>query len=196
MKEFFTYFGGLIALINLLIFAKGIWSRKIPSSTPASFMMWTVLDVIILASTLFAHQPGWLAGAYVVGATAVTAAMFARGKWLWSYKETICAVGAGITTYVWFHWTSSMAVLAGVCAMTVAGMPIWIDMWKNPIKGTWPVWTFTVVACICTLLGSDLEPDGHDTCLGWYRIQRLARVDRTLQETSCPNSLKGKGTTD
>ena len=30
-----------------------------------------------------------------------------------------------------------------------------IDLWKNPIRGTWPVWGFTVVACFCTLLGSD-----------------------------------------
>lgn len=168
MKEFFTYFGAFIALINLLWFALNIWTRKVPASTAASFLMWTILDVLILGSTLAAHKPGWLPLGYTIGALLVTLATFVRGKWLWSYKETICAIGAAITSYIWFTWNADAAVFAGVCAMNIAGIPILVDLWRNPIRGTWPVWAITVVACIFTILGSDYSLTG--TILAWAGI--------------------------
>jgi hypothetical protein len=168
MNEFFSYAGGLIAFLNLMWFACGIWNRKIPASTPASFLMWTVLDVLILASTLSAHKPCWLALGYTVGALAVTIACYARGKWIWSYKETVCAVGGIITAYIWMTWNAEIAIFSGVCAMTITGIPISVDLWHNPIRETWKVWTITVVACVFTLFGSDWSLSG--TILAWAGI--------------------------
>jgi hypothetical protein len=155
LNTFFTYLGGFIAVSVLLWYAYNVWTLKVPASTPASWMMWTILDSLLLATTLANHQPGWLPGAWTMGAGSATIALFVRGKWVWSYKETICAIGAAVCAYVWLKYGALLGLLAGIAAMNTAGIPNFIDLWKNPIRGTWPVWGFTVVACFCTLLGSD-----------------------------------------
>ena len=68
MKLFFTYSGGLIAFCVLIWFAVNVWTRKVPASTPASWLMWTILDGLLTVTTLANHQPGWLPGAWTVGA--------------------------------------------------------------------------------------------------------------------------------
>jgi len=113
-----------------------------------------------------AKKSGWLAGAYTVGALVVTLALLARAPREWSYKETICAAGTALTALVWFKWNASAAVFAGVLAMTIAGIPIWIDLWGNPIRSTWPLWFFTVVACIFSILGSDGTWTGNILAIG------------------------------
>ena len=155
MKLFFTYLGGLIAFSVLIRFAYHVWKRKVPASTPASWLMWTILDALLLVTTLTSHKPGWLPGAWTLGALSVTVALIVRGRWSWSYKETICAIRATIATFIWLSYGAMLGLVAGIIAMNTAGIPNFIDLWKNPIRGTWPVWGFTVVACFCTLLGSD-----------------------------------------
>ncbi len=160
MKLFFTYIGGVIAFSVLIRFAWNVWNRKVPASTPASWLMWTILDSLLLVTTLANAKPGWLPGAWTLGAGSVTVALIARGKWLWSYKETISAMGAAIATYIWFSYGAMLGLVAGIVAMNTAGIPNFIDQWRNPIRGTWPVWGFTIVACFCTLLGSDWSFSG------------------------------------
>jgi hypothetical protein len=128
--------------------------------------MWTVLDVLLLGSTISAHQPPWLPLGYTIGAFMVTVALFVRGTWQWSSKETWCAIGAGITAFLWLTLGALAGILAGITAMTLAGMPLWIDMYRNPVRATWPLWTITVVACLLTLLGSDWSLSGIALALG------------------------------
>lgn len=160
MQSFFIYLGGIIAIGILLWYAWGIWTYKIPSSTPASFLMWTILDSILLVTTLANDQPAWLPGGWTLGALCVTVVMFIRGKWQWSYKETICAIGALVSMYAWYRWNALAGLIAATVAMNCAGAPIWIDMWRFPIRSSWPVWFFTAVASAMTLLGSDETVSG------------------------------------
>ncbi|MFA6227498.1 MAG: hypothetical protein WC631_03430 [Candidatus Paceibacterota bacterium] len=88
-----------------------------------------------------------------------------RGKWSWSYKETVCAVATVIAAYFWQTQGASVGVLAGVVAMTVAGTPLYIDMIREPIRGTFYVWAVTALACVLTLLASDWSFIG--TILAW-----------------------------
>ena len=160
MNAFFTYLGGFIALSVLLWYAVNVWTRRVPPSTPASWLMWAILDMLLLATTLANHQPGWLPGAWTLGACSAAFALFVRGRWVWSYKETISAIGAAICAYVWLAHGALLGLLAGIAAMNIAGVPNMIDLWRNPIRGTWPVWGFTLVACFCTLLVSDWSFSG------------------------------------
>lgn len=155
MKDIFTYTGGFIAFSVLMWFALNVWTRRVPPSTPASWLMWSIMDSLLLFTTLANHQPGWLPGGWTLGASSVTAVLLVRGKWSWSYKETICAIGAATATYAWLHYGAITGLLSGIIAMNVAGIPNFIDMWRNPIRGTWPVWGFSTIACLFTLLGSD-----------------------------------------
>lgn len=166
---FIGILGGIISFCNLLWFTRQIMRIKEgPLPSPASWLMWTLIDGVILTTTWLSDKPIWLPLSYTLGAIAVTAALLARGKWRWSYRETICAIGATAATAVWLLWGSDMGVLAGVAALTIAGTPLLLDMIREPLPETWPVYALTVTACMCTLLASDWTLTG--TALAWGGI--------------------------
>lgn len=160
LKTSLEYVGGLIAFLTLVWYARNIWFKKVPAQTPASFLMWTMLDMVLLATTLANHKPGWLPGAWTAGATLVTIALFVRGKWAWSWKETLSAICATVAMSVWYKSNNEIGLYAAIIAMNSAGVPNLIDMWKNPIRESWPVWFLTVVACLFTIAGSDWTFNG------------------------------------
>ena len=166
--ELFSYLGGIVSVLNLLWFAWRIWAGKIKPQNIASWLMWTCIDVVILACTIAAHQPISLPLSYTVGAASVTGTLWVRGTWNWSRDETICAIGAGLSLLVWQMWSASFGILFGCIALTVAGRPIFLEMLQKPIRGTWPVWILTVIAGVFTLLGSDWSFSG--TILAWGGI--------------------------
>lgn len=117
--------------------------------------MWAIIDGLLVGSSLMAGISPWLPLAYMIGALSVTIAMHFRGKWSIGGKEVLCAICAGVTTYFWITRGASAGAVAGVIALTAAGVPIWIDMFINPVRSSWPVWAYTTLACVFTLLGSD-----------------------------------------
>lgn len=155
-----SYIGGIIGFSVLVWFAYGVWFKKIPATTPASWLMWTVLDAILLVTTIASGKAPWLPLGWTIGATLVTIACFVRGTWTWSYKETISAIGSGISIYLSYKWGHFAGLLGAIFAMNIAGIPITVDMWRNPVRESTPVWVFTVVACLFTLLGSDWSKAG------------------------------------
>lgn len=165
MKEIIGIAGGIISGANLVFFAWQILVKKVEAPSIASWVLWTVLDVMLLITTVISGKPMWLPLSYTIGATAVTALCLVRGKWSWSYKETVCAVATVIAAYFWQTQGASVGVLAGVVAMTVAGTPLYIDMIREPIRGTFYVWAVTALACVLTLLASDWSFIG--TILAW-----------------------------
>lgn len=165
MKSFFSYFGGAIAVSILLWYAWRIWKKRVEPQSSASWLMWTLLDAVILTCTIAAHKSLWLPLGYVIGALAVTLALFARGTWQWRGTETTCAIGVVVATTIWLTWSAAYGILAGVVAMTFAGAPLCLNLIRNPVRKTWPVWFFTAVACFFTLLGSDWSFAG--TVLAW-----------------------------
>jgi len=176
LKDYITYAGGAISLLNLLWFAKLIWQRKTSPQSSASWLMWVILDAVLLGSTIAAKQPMWLPLSYTLGAAAVTVTLFARGVWLWSWKETVCGVGALIAAYLWLNTGALAGIIAGLVAMTFAGMPIMIDMIKTPVRSTLPVWGWTVVACICTIIGSDWTWEGTLVAAGGLSYNGIMSV--------------------
>ncbi len=149
-----------MALGVFLWYAYNVWTRKAHASTGATWVMWVVLDSLLLATTIANNEPGYLPGAWVLGSTSVAIALFVRGKWIWSYKETICAIGAIISAYIWFRYGALIGLMGSITAMNIAGIPNFIDLWRNPIKDTWPVWGFSALSCLLTLIGSDWSLGG------------------------------------
>ncbi len=128
--------------------------------------MWVGLDVVLLGSTIQADKPIWLPLSYTIGAVAVTTVLFLRGEWTWTWKEWLCLGGAVVAAYFWIKLGALAGIIAGLTAMSFAGMPIMIDMIKDPIRSTLPMWCVTVVACALTLLGSDWTWAGTLTAAG------------------------------
>jgi hypothetical protein len=154
----YSYFGGVVAISVLFWMAWAVWVKKIPSMSSASWFMWTILDGI-LTWTSYSAAPselGWfLPFGWTVGAALCTFVTFFRGVWIWGLRETICALAVSVAVYFWLTISAFAGVISGTIALTVAGIPAAVDMFRVPIRGTFPVWIATAIACIFTLLGSD-----------------------------------------
>ncbi len=160
--------GGVVSFLNLAYFGLRIWNSRIKPQSPASWLMWLVLELVILGSTIAAHKPIWLILSYVIGAVIVTFVLFRRGTWEWSWRESACAVLALVATYLWQNLGATVGILAGILAMTAAGIPLFLDMIFRPIRNTWSMWAWTAVACVFTLIGSDGTFEGSG--LAWSGV--------------------------
>lgn len=165
MKEIIGIFGGLVYVAAFCWYAVGVWRYGGKGVSPASVLMWTIIDVIFLFATIDADKPIWLPLAYVVGTGASLVALLVKGTWSWSYRETLSAVGATIALYVWQTVGSDWGLFACMMALLFAGTPIFIDQVKSPVRSTWPMWAATAFVCCCTLLVSDWSFAG--TVVAW-----------------------------
>lgn len=144
----------LISFVNLLHFAGKVQNGKIEAANTATWLMWFIIDAVILGSTISAGKPYLLPLSYTVGSLAVLGAHIKYGKWQWGRRETFSALGATIATVIWQTINPDTGVIAGVTALTLAGMPFLLDIKKKPDGGCFSMFALTSVACALTLLGS------------------------------------------
>jgi len=166
LKELIAIFGAITIALYLNFYALRIWRGERFPQNPASWLMWLVLDSLVLTTTILAHKPIWLPLAYVIGCAPVTAANFIRGTWKWSKRETFSLIVASIATYLWQTNGADWGVVAGAAAMCTAGIPLYMDMIDKPDRGSFPVWAITALACVCTLIGSDGTLTGMALAIG------------------------------
>lgn len=154
MKDFLVYLGGGIGCLNLLWVAWGTWRGKVNTTNTATWMMWFVLDVIILGSNIATGKPYLLALGFTIGAAPNLLLHLKRGAWKWTGVETFSACGASIATVLWLVWGGEAGVVAGALAMNFASLPVLRDLWRCPDRTVFPLFAFTAVAGFITLLGT------------------------------------------
>jgi hypothetical protein len=168
LKEYIGLFGGVVAVSVLLHYAWNVIRGKAAAASVASWLMWTILDMILLATTWQAGKPVWLPLGWTIGASLITISLLKRGQWVWQRTETLSAICAAVAALAWLTQGAVVGIIAGTLAMNFAGIPMLVDMVKRPIRATFPVWFVTCVACVCTLLASDWSLAG--TFLPWASL--------------------------
>ena len=116
--------------------------------------MWFSLDIILLACTIATGKPYRLILSYTIGSLIVLIVHCNRGKWMWTHIETLSAVGVAVTAVLWQTLSPELGVIAGVSAMTIAGIPMTIHLWEHPDRGAFWMFTNTLIACTLTLIGT------------------------------------------
>ncbi len=168
MQELFRIISGVISAGILFWYAWQIYSGKSEPPNPASWILWWLIDTIVLITTYISGKPIGLPLGWSLGAGLVVFTIFKKGSWMWSYKETICTISTGLAVYFWLSLGAAAGVIAGAIAIFISGIPIFIDMIRTPYRKTLPVWAFTALACVFTLLGSDGTLVG--TIVGWESL--------------------------
>jgi hypothetical protein len=156
LKEYIGLFGGVVAVSVLLHYAWNVIRGKAAAASVASWLMWTILDMILLATTWQAGKPVWLPLGWTIGASLITISLLKRGQWVWQRTETLSAICAFIAAIVWLTQGAVLGIVAGTLAMNLAGIPMLIEMMVKPIRATFHVWFVTCIACVLTLIASDL----------------------------------------
>jgi hypothetical protein len=134
-----------------------VCAKKIDATSPASWGMWMFLDAILTGASYFSAptELRWiLPSGWTLGALAVALACVIRGEFSWTWRETLCAVSAGVAAYFWMSMNAEAGVIAGAIAITLAGVPLLVDMSKTPNRGLLPVPIVTCVACTLFIISA------------------------------------------
>ncbi len=168
MKEYIGVLGGVVAVSVLLHYTYQVIRGKVAAASIASWLMWSILDIILLVTTWQAGKPVWLPLGWTVGSSLITISLLKRGQWIWQKTETLSALCALTATILWLTQGAVAGIIAGTLAMNFAGFPLLMEMVKRPIRATFHVWFVTCIACVCTLLASDWSLAG--TFLPWASL--------------------------
>ena len=77
-----------------------------------------------------------------------------KGKWVWTSLETWSAIGAAISMGLWLTLSPEAGVIAGVVAMTAAGMPLVLSFIKAPDRQAFWLFANVAIACGMTLIAT------------------------------------------
>ncbi len=155
MQEYLRYAGGAVASSVLLYYAINVVMGRAKAESVASWLMWALIDSLLLATTWQANKPIWLPLGWTVGCWIIVLSLFWRGTWKWTWRETISAICVSIATFIWQNQGAGIGMIAGTSSLIIAGTPLVIEMWKNPDPKTLYIWSITAIACMLTLAGSD-----------------------------------------
>jgi len=154
MKELLINSAAVLSFLNLSWFAVKVWRGKAALTSTASWLMWVVIDLVILGSTIATHKPYALALSYTLGASAVLFVQLKLGKWIWTRVETVSAIGSAISLLLWQILSPECGVIAGIMALNISGFPLLMILWKNPDRQAFWMFTTTAIACLMTLIGT------------------------------------------
>ncbi|MEW6617038.1 MAG: hypothetical protein AB1333_01305 [Patescibacteria group bacterium] len=168
MQELFRNLAGITSAGILFWYAWRIRSGKNEPPNPASWILWWIIDTTVLIVTYLSGKPIGLPLGWSLGAGFVVLMTLKSGSWMWSYKETLSAISTGIAVFIWIWLGPSSGVIAGAAAIFMSGIPIMLDMIRVPVRDTFPVWFFTALAALFTILGSDWTFVG--TVVAWETI--------------------------
>ena len=144
----------LISLLNLSYFAFQIFSKKVEATNTATWLMWVIIDLVLVGSTYATGKSCLLALSYTVGALIVLITHLMYGKWKWTKNETRSAIGATIASVIWQTISPDYGVIAGTLALTIAGLPLLFELKKDPSIHVVPMFAYTTLACALTLIAS------------------------------------------
>lgn len=168
LKDYIGLFGGVVAVSVLLHYTYNVIRGRVVAASVASWLMWSILDIILLVTTWQAGKPVWLPLGWTVGSGLITISLLKRGQWVWQKTETLSALCALTAAIVWLTQGAVAGIVAGTLAMNFAGFPLLMEMVKRPIRATFHVWFVTCVACALTLIASDGSFAG--TFLPWMSL--------------------------
>ena len=154
MKQKIGFAGGLISAMVTVAFAVYLAMHDIRQNV-VSWMMWTVLDCIILTNCLTAgNRRPWLPAGFVLSAFLVTIILLMKGVWRWDTIETISAIGIAVSLVCWWKLGAKPAIVASTIATVIAGIPAMHDAWVLPEPSSWWLWSGIAFGCVLSIYGA------------------------------------------
>ncbi|MFO0718847.1 MAG: hypothetical protein U0522_02380 [Candidatus Paceibacterota bacterium] len=154
LKKRIGLIGGLISTIVIVAFAVYLMVHDLPQNT-ASWIMWTVLDALILVGCVAAgNKRPWLPAGFTLGALLVTIILLGKGTWHWGLVEMISAIGMAVAVICWWRSGPKLAIVACMTAMTIAAFPAMYDAWLKPNSESWWLWAGVAFSCVLSCYGA------------------------------------------
>ncbi len=152
--ELFGPIGAIVGCSTVILFSIALLIQSIPQNI-VSWILWTVLEVLILSSSIAAgNKKPWLPAAYTFGALAVVIILFSKGLWIFGVVEILATIGSVIAMILWFALGPKWAIVSATVAMVVAGIPALFDIIQTPNPQSWWLWFGCSLAGLLTAIGA------------------------------------------
>lgn len=154
MKEKIGFSGGLIATIVIVSFGIYLSMNNVYQNI-VTWILWTILDAMILFSSLAAgNKRPWLPAGYTLGSILVVVIIISKNVWSFGLVETMSVIGVIAAIIIWKRSGPKLAVIASTLGMIIAGIPGMYDAWLQPTPESWWLWAGVSLSCILTCFGA------------------------------------------
>lgn len=123
---------GLLAYTPIVL---GISRNKIRSSF-CTWILWTLLNISVLASLISQGAPYLIAIVYTIGTFIIALMVLIKKQFSWATSDTVIAVLVLICTAVLILGNAYWATIVGSMASFIAGIPEIMNVIKNPKNGS------------------------------------------------------------
>jgi len=154
-KVVHTILDTLACLTFLLAYVPYIRAIRRKETVPsaASWVIWTVLDVITFAGMFAKHAVNGQIIASVIGTTFVAILAIKHGEGTWKLADKICLGAAALAILLWKIFDDpTLGIAITLIVLVLGAIPTWINGYKNPDKENRTAWTLYFVSCIFALL--------------------------------------------
>ena len=118
-----------------------------------TWVMWLVLDVILLIPTIKEDgQSSLMLGASIIGSFSISIFLLKLKKVEWSWSEWMSFSLIVLMILIWFLSSNNNIVIAcRVISQVIAGLPLTMKSWQEPEPGYILGYSFFILGCIFLL---------------------------------------------
>lgn len=152
MHAVFSFLAGALLVIGYIPYIYAIL-RQGTKPSKASWVIWSTLDVVMLAS-MYAKDVinGQIIGA-VMGSLIVVVLSFRYGTPGWTRLDKFCIIGTFVGIVLWQLLDNAMiGLLMSLSLVCVGAIPTAVSVWKEPRNESKLAWGFGVVSSACAVL--------------------------------------------
>jgi hypothetical protein len=163
VEKIYIRSGAVFALLSMAYLVAILVTNKLPINL-ASFGLWFILDVAIVAAMLVARKEvggplPWLMIAFTVGTgciVLISGVNMLRGESAlrWGVVENWTIVAVIAAMIIWRLTSAKWGVVMSSNAMLIATIPTWADAWNMPASQDLIFWILSCTGCALTIFGS------------------------------------------
>jgi hypothetical protein len=164
IKVVLSILSGLVFISAFFPYIKAI-VRKEASPRKATWLVWAIGDIIILAGMIAKHTVSGLMVGAVLGATSTFILLLKFGEPGWTKRDKICLALSGLAIILWIYFgNSNVGIAFGLIALAIAVWPTYVSAWEKPEKEDHKAWVLfntsnvLAIAAIPHLTFADIAP--------------------------------------
>lgn len=152
MKEGLSVLAGLLCIVGLIPYIRAIL-RKETKPAKASWMIWAILDTIILSGMLAKQAVNGQIVGSVIGTWVVVFLALKYGTPGWKTLDKICLTGAVVGILLWGIFRNPLlGIIISLGVNTIGSIPTFVSAWRDPNREDKLAWTIFWLSSVCATI--------------------------------------------
>jgi hypothetical protein len=146
--------GGIFAMLMFVPMFIRILRESGEGQSFASWLLWGVLDVILIVSLIEQHGNFWFVIGFAVGDLAIAGLLASQRRFNWGGFETIILALVILCVIGWKTAGPRAATIFSIAGVCVAGVPGFLTLKRNPDRKTARLWLGFSFANVLSIFGA------------------------------------------